>query len=53
MKMARNKHVARKRRLMKKVNSNRRVPAWVMMRTDRKFTFHPHRRNWRRNKLKV
>ncbi|MDP8011227.1 MAG: 50S ribosomal protein L39e [Thermoplasmata archaeon] len=51
--MARNKHIARKLRLLKRVKSNRRVPAWVMMRTDRKFTNHPHRRNWRRSHLKV
>ncbi len=51
--MARNKHVARKFRLISEVRANRRVPAWVMMRTDRKFTTHPHRRNWRRTKLKV
>jgi len=51
--MARNKHVARKLRLMKRTKMNRRVPAWVMIRTDRRFTTHPHRRNWRRNKLKV
>ncbi|MCD6275199.1 MAG: 50S ribosomal protein L39e [Thermoplasmata archaeon] len=51
--MARNKHVARKLRLIRRMKMNRRVPAWVMMRTARRFTRHPHRRNWRRTKLKV
>ena len=51
--MSRNKHVARKYRILHKVIQNRRVPAWVVMRTDRKFQTHPHRRNWRRNKLKI
>jgi large subunit ribosomal protein L39e len=47
-----NKPTAVKRRLMKKLNQNRRVPAWVMMRTNRTFLRHPHRRSWRMNKLK-
>ncbi|HEU12618.1 MAG: 50S ribosomal protein L39e [Thermoplasmata archaeon] len=51
--MARNKHVARKFRLIRHMRTNRRVPGWVMIRTDRKFVTHPHRRNWRRNSLKV
>jgi large subunit ribosomal protein L39e len=50
--MSRNKPTAMKRRLMKKVNQNRRVPAWVMMRTNRTFVRHPHRRNWRSSNLK-
>jgi large subunit ribosomal protein L39e len=50
--MARNKHSAMKARLMKKVKENRRVPAWVMMRTSRTFLRHPMRRNWRHSKLK-
>jgi len=51
--MSRHKPYARKLRLMKALKSNRRVPAWVMMRTDRKFVRHPKRRHWRRTKLKV
>ncbi|MGC8547126.1 MAG: 50S ribosomal protein L39e [Thermoplasmata archaeon] len=50
--MARNKHVAMKKRLMAKVNENSRVPAWVMIRTNRRVTTNPKRRTWRRNKLK-
>ncbi|HEY7588354.1 MAG TPA: 50S ribosomal protein L39e [Thermoplasmata archaeon] len=51
--MARNKPCAKKRRLMRAVKSNRRVPAWVMQRTSRRFLRHPKRRSWRRNKLKA
>ncbi|MGC8584839.1 MAG: 50S ribosomal protein L39e [Thermoplasmata archaeon] len=51
--MARNKPFGRKIRLVKMVKRNRRVPGWVMMKTNRKFTTHSHRRNWRRNKMKV
>lgn len=50
--MARNKHVAKKKRLLKAMKSNRRVPAWIILRTSRRFLTHPKRRNWRRNKLK-
>lgn len=51
--MSRNKEAARKGRLMKKVNSNRRIPGWVMMKTDRKLTQNTKRRHWRRNYLKL
>lgn len=50
--MTSRKPPARKRRLLRAVKSNRRVPAWVMIRTQRNFTKHPKQRNWRRNKLK-
>ncbi|HEU17358.1 MAG TPA: 50S ribosomal protein L39e [Methanoregulaceae archaeon] len=40
-------------RLGKACEQNRRVPSWVMLRTKRKVTSHPKRRNWRRNTLKV
>ncbi len=50
--MARNKHLARKLRLLKAMKQNRRVPAWVMMRTNRRFLRHPKRRMWRRSSLK-
>lgn len=50
--MARNKPAARKRRLLRAMKRNRRVPAWVMQRTNRRFTIHPKRRMWRRQKLK-
>jgi large subunit ribosomal protein L39e len=51
--MARNKPAAKKGRLNAKVKQNRRVPAWVMQRTQRRFLRHPKRRSWRRNKLKM
>ena len=51
--MARNKPLARKMRLNKATNSNRRVPAWVIQRTSRRFMRHPKQRSWRRNKLKL
>ena len=52
MNMAKVKHVAKKIRLMKAEKSNRRVPAWVMQRTARRFTTHPKRRSWRNRTLK-
>jgi large subunit ribosomal protein L39e len=51
--MSRNKETARKIRLMKQVRSNRRVPGWVMMKTNRKLTQNDKRRHWRRNYLKL
>ncbi|MDI6708512.1 MAG: 50S ribosomal protein L39e [Candidatus Thermoplasmatota archaeon] len=50
--MARNKPVAKKLRLLKAEKQNRRVPAWVMMKTARRFTRHPKQRSWRRTSLK-
>ncbi|MCK8518959.1 50S ribosomal protein L39e [Methanoculleus sp. 7T] len=43
----------RKIRLAKACEQNRRVPAWVMIRTNRAVASHPKRRNWRRSTLKV
>jgi large subunit ribosomal protein L39e len=51
--MSKHKPHARKLRLMRAIKGNRRVPAWVMMRTNRAFLRHPKRRHWRRTKLKV
>lgn len=50
--MASKKPLGKKLRLMRAEKSNRRVPAWIMIRTSRRFTSHPHRRSWRRNHLK-
>jgi len=50
--MTRNKPHAMKSRLLKAGKQNRRVPAWVMMKTNRQFLRHPKRRNWRTSKLK-
>ena len=51
--MARNKPLGKKLRLGRAFKTNSPVPVWVMARTARKFTFHPKRRHWRRNKLKA
>ncbi|WP_209675353.1 50S ribosomal protein L39e [Methanolinea mesophila] len=40
-------------RLAKACEQNRRVPAWVTLRTKRGVTSHPKRRHWRRSTLKV
>jgi large subunit ribosomal protein L39e len=50
--MTRNKPSAMKTRLMRAEKSNRRVPAWVMIRTNRTVLRHPKRRSWRQSKLK-
>ena len=50
--MATNKPAAMKIRLRRAGKSNRRVPAWVMMRTNRNVLRHPKRRNWRHSNLK-
>ncbi|MEM3395865.1 MAG: 50S ribosomal protein L39e [Thermoplasmata archaeon] len=49
--MAHAKPLAKKLRLLSKTKQNRRVPAWVMQRTARKFLRHPKRRTWRRGHL--
>ncbi len=49
--MSSNKSGPKKRRLLKKGKENRRVPAWVMQKTNRRFTQHPKRRNWRRDDI--
>ncbi|NMG82844.1 50S ribosomal protein L39e [Methanosarcinales archaeon] len=41
----------KKKRLAKAHNQNQRVPSWAIIRTNRKVTTHPKRRNWRRNSL--
>ncbi len=51
--MSRNKETGRKIRLMKRVRQNRRVPGWIIMRTDKKVSQNPYRRNWRKNHLKL
>jgi large subunit ribosomal protein L39e len=47
------KPFAKKLRLMHAEKSNRRVPAWIIMRTNRRFQTHPKRRTWRRGHLKM
>ncbi|MBI4392555.1 MAG: 50S ribosomal protein L39e [Euryarchaeota archaeon] len=45
------KSLGKKTRLAKTQKANRRVPAWVMMRTSRRFQSHPKRHHWRRSRL--
>lgn len=49
----RRKSSARKTRMFRAVKSNRRVPAWVMQRTNRTVTRHPKRRTWHRGHLHI
>jgi len=51
--MSRNRPLAKKLRLAKANKQNRRIPVWVMVKTNRKVRSHPKMRQWRRNKLKV
>lgn len=41
----------RKIRLVKATKQNRRVPVWVIMKTNRDVVTHPKRRHWRRSDL--
>jgi large subunit ribosomal protein L39e len=43
------KSKAQKKRLGKLERQNSRIPAWVMLKTDREVTRNPQRRNWRRS----
>jgi len=43
------KSKAKKKRLGKLENQNSRVPAWVIVKTDRETTRNPKRRHWRRS----
>lgn len=38
-------------RLAKYARQNRRIPAWVIVRTNRNVRTHPKRRHWRRTRL--
>lgn len=51
LEMSKNKPAAKKIRLMKATKQNRRVPVWVMLKTDRNTVSHPKRHHWRRSKL--
>jgi large subunit ribosomal protein L39e len=43
------KSKAKKKRLAKLERQNTRVPAWVMIKTDRDVMQNPKRRSWRRS----
>ena len=51
--MARNKPTAKKMRLGNRLKTNKTVPTWVIMRTQRKVRQHPKRKQWRKSRLKV
>lgn len=42
---------AKKKRLAKRERQNTRVPAWVVLKTNRDVQQNPKRRNWRRHDL--
>ncbi len=50
--MARAKPAAKKIRLIKARKQNRRVPVWVIAKTNRKVRSHPKQHSWRRSKLR-
>jgi large subunit ribosomal protein L39e len=43
--------LGKKLRLAAAGKSNRRVPAWIIQRTNRQFQNHPRRFHWRRSHL--
>jgi large subunit ribosomal protein L39e len=43
------KSKAKKKRLAKLDRQNSRVPAWVILKTDRNVQRNPKRRHWRRS----
>ena len=42
-----------KRKLAKKLKSNRPIPQWIRMRTGNTIRYNAKRRHWRRTKLKL
>ncbi|MEM2760281.1 MAG: 50S ribosomal protein L39e [Nitrososphaerales archaeon] len=51
--MAARKHTGRKNRLLKKVKQNSPIPAWVIVRTNRRVRRNPKQREWRRTDVNV
>jgi large subunit ribosomal protein L39e len=51
--MASNKHLSKKKRLIKACKQNSPVPIWVIAKTKGKFRRHPKLRNWRTSRLKL
>lgn len=47
------KTLAKKQRLAKAENQNRRLPPFVYLRSKRRFTQNNVRRNWRTEKLRI
>lgn len=51
--MGARKSSARKNRLIKKVKQNSPVPAWIIIRTNRRVRRNPKQRQWRRTDVNV
>ncbi len=51
--MARNKPLGKKLRLARATKSNRPVPLFVRIKTNRRVMFNKKRRHWRRTRLKL
>ncbi|MEM2949410.1 MAG: 50S ribosomal protein L39e [Candidatus Bilamarchaeaceae archaeon] len=47
------KTLTKKKRLAKANKRNRRLPLFVVLKTARRVTFNPYRRNWRTDKLRI
>ncbi len=44
---------AKKRRLARAAKKNRRIPPFVMLKTNRRVTVNRYRRDWRTDKLDI
>ncbi len=51
--MAKNKSSKKKKKLGKAIAKNRTIPAFVTLKTNRRVSRNPRRRNWRSKKLKI
>jgi len=51
--MGARKSSAKKNRLIKKVKQNSPVPAWIIIRTNRRVRRNPKQRQWRRTDVNV
>ncbi len=47
------KSLQKKKILAKAARKNRRIPAFVMLKTARKVSYNPYRRDWRTDKLRI
>ncbi|MFH0817485.1 MAG: 50S ribosomal protein L39e [Candidatus Micrarchaeota archaeon] len=51
--MSKSKSRAKKLRLGVELKKNRRLPVFVIAKTNRKVSSNPRRRNWRSRKIKL
>ncbi len=47
------KGLGKKLRLAKALKQNRRIPLWVIVKTNRRVIRNPKRRHWRRTKIRA